>query len=221
MSLDVRAELVLFDLDGTLAHTAPDLIGALHLLREELGMAPIPDDAVAPAVREGGAAIVRAGLPELPERHALVLDRYLVLYREHIAVRTALFAGMPEVLDRIERAGIPWGIVTNKTSWLTEPLLEALALARRARVVVSGDTLPQRKPHPEPVLHACRVVGAAPAGTWFVGDDRRDVESGRAAGARTVVARYGYLPEGDDATSWGADHLIDSAHELNALLGLG
>jgi phosphoglycolate phosphatase len=99
--------------------------------------------------------------------------------------------------------------------------LEALALAGRARVVVSGDTLPQRKPHPEPVLHACRAVGATPAGTWFVGDDRRDVEAGRAAGARTVVARYGYLPAEDDATGWGADHLIDSAHELNALLGLG
>ena len=220
MTAAARAGLVLFDLDGTLAHTAPDLIGAAHALREELGCAKIADEQVAPAVRDGGAAIVRAALPELPERHDALLGRYLDLYRERIAVHTTLFPGIPETLDALAREGVPFGIVTNKTRWLTEPLLDALGLLARMCVVVSGDTLQQRKPDPEPVLHACRIAGVAPAGTWFVGDDRRDVQAGRAAGTRTVVARYGYLPPGDDASGWGATHVIDSAHELVALLGL-
>jgi phosphoglycolate phosphatase len=216
-----RADLVLFDLDGTLAHTAPDLIGAVQVLRAEHGLSPISDELVAPAVRDGGAAIVRAGLPELPELHAGLLPRYLDLYREHIAVRTELYPGVAEVLERIERAGMRFGVVTNKIARLTGPLLDALGLAHRAAVVVSGDTLPQRKPDPAPVLHACAAVHAHPARTWFVGDDRRDVEAGRAAGTRTVVTRYGYLPPGDDASAWGADHLIDRAIELVALLELG
>jgi phosphoglycolate phosphatase len=221
MSPGPRTELVLFDLDGTLAHTAPDLIGAVQVLRAELGLEPIAEDRVAPAVRDGGAAIVRAGLPERPELHATVLPRYLDLYAEHIAIRTTLYPGMDEVLGRIERAGMRFGVVTNKVARLTEPLLRTLGLLPRAAVVVSGDTLPQRKPDPEPVLHACAVARVRPANAWFVGDDRRDVDAGRAAGTRTVVSRYGYLPPGDDASGWGADYLIDHAIELVALLELG
>lgn len=214
------ADAVLFDLDGTLADTAPDLIAAANRLREQLGRAPVPELAVRNAVSKGGAAILRAAFADAPELAPTLLERYLGLYRERICERTRLFAGMDALLERIEAAGRPWGIVTNKPGWLTTPLLAAMGLDRRAGSVVSGDTLAQKKPAPEPVWHACRALGVAPARALMVGDDRRDVDAAHAAGATSVLVDWGYYGDDELPHAWGAQHRIARPAQLLPLLGL-
>ena len=214
------ADAVLFDLDGTLADTAPDLIAAANRLREQLGRAPVPEAAVRNAVSKGGAAILRAAFVDAPELAPSLLERYLAVYRERIHVHTRLFAGMEDVLARVEAAGRPWGIVTNKPGWLTTPLLAAMGLDRRAGAVVSGDTLAQRKPAPAPVRHACRTLGVAPARAQMVGDARRDIEAAHAAGAASVLVDWGYYGEDEAPGGWGAQHRIARPAQLLALLGL-
>ena len=145
---------------------------------------------------------------------------YLDRYAERLAEATVPFPGMLGVLDALETAGILWGVVTNKPGFLTEPLLEALGLAARCAVTVSGDTLPKRKPHPEPLLHAARSVGVEVAQTMYVGDAPRDIEAGRAAGTVTVAVTYGYHDEAQDPADWGADHLIGDPEQLLRLPGL-
>lgn len=214
------ADAVLFDLDGTLADTAPDLIAAANRLREELGLATVPEVAVRNAVSKGGTAILRVVFADAPERAATLLERYLALYRERICVRTRLFDGMEELLQRVEAGGRPWGIVTNKPGWLTTPLVAAMGLDRRAGAVVSGDTLAQRKPAPEPVLHACQALGVAPQRVLMVGDDRRDIEAAHAAGAASVLVDWGYYGADELPGEWGAQHRIARPRDLLPLLGL-
>lgn len=211
-------DAVLFDLDGTLLDTAPEFVAAIARLREELGFEPLPAAAIRAVVSQGGAAMLRAAFPDWSEADWALLDRFLALYRERIGEATVMFPGVADVLARLERVGTPWGIVTNKPRWLTDPLLEHLRLARRPRVLVCGDTLERRKPHPDPVLHACRVLDVAPARAVLVGDDARDVESALAAGAIAVVADWGYSDAGAEA--WGAPHRAADADALVDLLGL-
>lgn len=185
-------EAVLFDLDGTLAHTAPDLIDAANRTLAELGRPPAPAGRLQPMVSQGGAAILRAAMPDWDPADAAPLKRFLELYRERICDGTRLYADVPELLDRIEAAGKGWGIVTNKPGWLTTPLLEALGLAGRAGSVVSGDTLPTRKPDPAPVLHACRELSARARHAALVGDDARDLDAAVNAGVQPVLVDWGY-----------------------------
>lgn len=217
--MSVSPHAVLFDLDGTLVDSAPDLIGALQALCGELG-APAPDAAaVRTVVSAGGRAMLRRGLPGLEEaaieRH---LPRFLALYADRIAQETQPYAGVVELLDRLEENRIAWGIVTNKPGWLARPLVEQLGWARRCAALVSGDCLPTKKPDPEPVLHACAQAGVEAARTWFVGDDLRDIQAGRAAGARTFAAAWGYLDGGDPA-AWQADIVVATPPDLTRLLG--
>jgi phosphoglycolate phosphatase len=207
-------DAVLFDLDGTLADTAPDLIGALDVLRHELGLAPAEPARVRTQVSKGGAGILRAGLPEIPDAAQVLLDRYLAIYRTRVCGASALFAGVAETLARLDALGVPWGIVTNKAGWLTQPLLVGLALDTRAGCVISGDTLPVRKPDPAPVRHACAALGVEPARAALVGDDRRDVEAARRAGAGAIVAGWGYLDPDDAPRGWDADLRIEQPLEL-------
>jgi phosphoglycolate phosphatase len=220
MSFGQEADGVLFDLDGTLIDTAPDLVNALQRLREELGLPPVADRPVRLAVRDGAAAIVKAGLPEYPDMQGGLVDRYLALYATNVAELSELYYGMAELLNRLDSARIPWGIVTNKPTWLARPLLDAMRLRRRASVLVCGDTLPQRKPDPAPVLYACRVIKSKPRRTWVIGDDQRDIQAGLAAGAVTVLAAYGYLRGDDKPEQWGAQHRVGSVLELIQLLRL-
>lgn len=208
MSAAPRFDGVLFDLDGTLADSAPDLVAALATLCAELGE-PAPDaEAAGRVVSAGGRAILRKGLPAFDEaRIEAALPRYLDLYATRAHVSTYLYGGVAELLDALDAHGIPWGIVTNKAGWLAEPVVAHLGLAERSRVLVAGDTLVQRKPDPAPVLHACAQIGVDPRRIAFVGDDRRDVEAGRAAGARTFVVGWGYL-DGGDPRDWGADAIV-------------
>ena len=212
------ANAVLFDLDGTLVDTAPDLVDAVNRTRAALGLAPVPEAQVRPHVSRGGMAMLRAGIPEAGEPDQVLLKRFLHIYLEHIFVRSALFPGMDEVLDAIEARGMPWGIVTNKPGWLTTPLLEAMGLDKRTRCAISGDTLPVRKPDPDPVLLACSILGCSPASTLMVGDDLRDVQSANAAGAIAVIAEWGYLGVDEPHSTWGAPYSFASPEGLLALL---
>jgi phosphoglycolate phosphatase len=207
---------VLFDLDGTLADTAPDLGRALNSVLLETGREAMPIAAIRPAVSLGGGAMVQLafGIDADAPEFAALRGRFLEHYAAGVARESRLFPGTTALLDRLDELRYPWGIVTNKSGAFTTPLLEALGVARRAGCIVSGDTTPHAKPHPEPLLHACRLLGCGPGQAVYVGDARRDVEAGRSAGTATVVAAYGYIPANEDAADWGADALIDAPAEL-------
>jgi phosphoglycolate phosphatase len=210
-----RAAAIFLDLDGTLLDTAPDMIGALNRLRLEQDCAPLPFDAVREHVSHGAIRLISVGFPgAVDDEFERLRRRFLALYAERLADGTSLFPGLEAVLAHWESAGLPWGVVTNKPGWLTDPLLAQLGLAARACCVVSGDTLAERKPHPLPLLHAARMTGADPARCVYVGDAERDIVAGRAAGMRTVVAAYGYLGPGDDPAQWNPDGVVQHPAEL-------
>ena len=207
---------VLFDLDGTLADTAPDLATSLNILRREEGLEELPYGQIRAHVSNGSSALIRIGFdsderePDFERRRLRLLD----IYRQHLCVDTRLFPGMAAVLDELERRRCRWGIVTNKPGWLTEPLVAAMGLAGRAACIVSGDTVSRRKPHPEPLLHAAAMTGVMPGECVYIGDASRDVLAGHEAGMGTLVALYGYIVEGDDPRGWGADALIEMPEEV-------
>jgi len=206
---------LLLDLDGTLLDTAPDMGGALNRLRVEHGREPLPYASIRPVVSHGAARLVALGFPEAAgDAFEQLRLRFLEIYSQHLAEHTRLFPGIEEVLDDIEARGLPWGVVTNKPGWLTDPLLATLELDRRAACIVSGDTLPQRKPHPLPMLHAASLVRVPPERCVYVGDAERDIQAGRAAGMATVVAAYGYLSESDDPGSWQPTGIVSAPGEL-------
>ena len=202
-----RLEAVLFDLDGTLADTLPDLAGALDSVARETGAGTVDEARLRPLVSRGTREMLASVFAHEPDRARIdhARRRFLERYREGVAVRTRLFPGMDAVLDTIERRGARWGVVTNKYAWLTEPLLEALGLHRRAACVVSGDSAAHPKPHPAPLLLACERLSIAPGAAVYVGDSRSDVESGRAAGMATLSAGWGYFDPEDPPGGWGAD----------------
>jgi N-acetyl-D-muramate 6-phosphate phosphatase len=211
--LDVDA--VLFDLDGTLADTAGDLAGAVNRVRKDRGLVPVPVATVRRYASAGARGLLFAGMgvtPEDPEFPAL-RDAFLLHYETCLAETTRLFAGVGKLLDTLEARGLAWGIVTNKAARFTNPVVTALKLHPRAATIVSGDTTPHPKPHPEPLLHAARALEVPPARCVYVGDDLRDVQAGIAAGMPTLVARWGYLGTGEPHESWpatgGADRPLD------------
>ncbi|MCC6206697.1 MAG: phosphoglycolate phosphatase, partial [Gammaproteobacteria bacterium] len=206
----------LFDLDGTLVDTAPDLAATLNALRAEHGLVAMPFDVIRPHVSHGARAMVRVGfgIDEGDARFTALRERFLEIYRERLMQHSRLFDGMEEVLATLENRGVKWGVVTNKPAWLTEPLLKDLGLAPRAACVISGDSTRNRKPHPEPLLHASALVGVAPEQCLYIGDAQRDIEAGRAAGMKTLVALFGYLGQDDRPQEWDADGMIDSPLEI-------
>ncbi|GAB6042202.1 HAD family hydrolase [Endothiovibrio diazotrophicus] len=211
---------VLFDLDGTLADTAPDLVVALNTLRTEEGEPPLPFEAIRPHVSHGSQALLRFGfgLDDNDPRFPPLQQRLLDYYRAHVCDHTTLFPGMGELLEEIERRGLNWGVVTNKPARFTDPLMEALGLAGRAACIVSGDTTGRAKPHPEPMLHACRLAGSEAAQCLYLGDARRDIEAGENAGMTTLVALFGYLGEEDHPEQWNADGMIHTPLDTLAWL---
>lgn len=222
-----RIRTVLFDLDGTLLDTAPDLAYALNETLRAFGKEPLPYAIIRPVVSHGGIALIRLGFDLGPEDEGYQPRREFLLdtYRRNIARETRPFAGMDALLDTLERQGLNWGVVTNKPAWLTEPLLQELNLYERAAVVVSGDTLNERKPHPAPMLLACERAGSQAHECLYVGDAKRDIEAGHNAGMATLVALFGYIGDADDPHAWGADALVetpeDILHWLTAAGGIG
>lgn len=209
-------EAVLFDLDGTFADTAPDLGAALNRLRAELEQPPAAMTSLRPFVSQGVRGMLRAGLGMLPDHpdYAAFYQRFLVHYQQALCVETRLFPGIAPLIDELEARDIAWGIVTNKSQRFTVPLMAALGYARRADCIISGDSSTRAKPHARPMHLACALAGSAPERTWFVGDDLRDIQAGKAAGMRTVAAAYGYLGDSGPVAHWGADHAVDQASDI-------
>jgi len=208
--------LVLFDLDGTLADTAPDLAAAVNRMLVARGRTALPLASLRPLVSQGARGMIGRGFGKAPgdEGFEELRQEFFAEYESALCEGSALFPGMNAVLQTLEAAGTRWGIVTNKIARFTDPLVHALGLAQRAACVVSGDTTPHPKPHPAPLLHALQASARSAADAIYVGDDLRDVQAARAAGMRAVIAAYGYLGEGDPPHAWGADAIIDEPRDL-------
>jgi len=213
---------VLFDLDGTLIDSAPDLAGAANDLRVAHGLPALPFERFRPMVGSGARGMVGVAFELGPdnERFISLRDDFLRRYEQRMTRETRIFAAMLPVLEALEQRGHAWGIVTNKASRFTDPLVRSLGLHSRAAAVVAGDTTPHSKPHPAPLLEAAKRCGRAPSQCIYVGDDLRDMQAGRAAGMGTVAAAWGYLGVGEPIEAWGADNVIQTPPELLNLLAM-
>ena len=207
---------VLFDLDGTLIDTAPDMASALNALLLKHGKQALPYEPVRNIVSKGGSALVRLGFGEdiQEEKRLALLQQFLDIYSASLCNESKLFDGVEELLNLFDSRQMQWGVVTNKPGWLTVPLLKQLDLFDRAACVVSGDTLDKRKPDPEPLLFACNKIGCPAQQAVYVGDDERDIIAGKAAGMHTLVAKYGYIASNENPQAWGATGIIASVTEL-------
>lgn len=211
-----RITAVLFDLDGTLIDSAPDLAGAANDLRATHGLPAMPYATLRPMVGSGARGMLGAAFGVTPNdsRFADLCDAFLARYAQRLLLETVVFAAMAPVLDKLDAAGMRWGIVTNKAMRFAQPVVQGLGLAERAAVFIAGDTTPHAKPHPEPLLEAARRLALPPAACVYVGDDLRDVEAGRAAGMTTLAAAWGYLGQGETVSGWGADSILSSPGQL-------
>lgn len=211
---------VLFDMDGTLLDTAPDFIAVAQAMRQARGLSRIPDQQVRDVVSGGARAMVLSAfdVDPLSEEFETLRLEFLDRYQDHCAVESQLYDGMAQLLSEIEAADLLWGVVTNKPLRFAEPIMQKLGLSARSAVLVCPDHVSKSKPDPEPMLLACSQLGLEPSTTLFVGDDLRDIESGRAAGSRTAAVRYGYIHPHDNPDEWGADIVIDHPLELRAIL---
>ncbi len=215
-----KPQAVLFDLDGTLADTAPDLAFALNETLRHFGREPLAYEKIRPVVSHGGIALIKLGFGLQPDDAGFeqLRQHLLEVYRNNVCRETRLFPGMPEVLDALESAGVAWGIVTNKPGWLTDPLVAALGIDTRTPAVVSGDTCERRKPHPDPIHHACTLLNHPAESCWYVGDAGRDMQAGRAAGCLTIGATFGYIHPDDPVAAWDSDLDIADPLELVQLV---
>ena len=215
----MRFDAVLFDLDGTLADTAPDLAAALNRLRAEQGLEPLPLEDVRPFASAGARGLVHVGFDAKPgdSEYDALREAFLEFYREHTCVDTRLFPGIPELLAELARRDIPWGVVTNKATRFTDRVIEALKLAPAC--VVSGDTTPHLKPHPAPLLHAAGLLALPPAQCLYLGDDLRDIQGARAAGMRAIAVDWGYHhPASGGPGTWQAEAVISQPQDLIRML---
>lgn len=208
--------MLLFDLDGTLIDSAPDLAGAANDLRVRHGLPRLPHDTLRPMVGSGARGMVGVAFGVTPDDDAFAAlrDAFLVRYAERLLDQTQIFVAMVPVLDALDAAGLRWGIVTNKAMRFAAPLVDGLGLSARAAVIIAGDSTPHAKPHPAPLLEAARRIGVAAAGCVYIGDDHRDVVAGRAAGMATLAAAWGYLGQGEPVHAWGADGVLSSPADL-------
>jgi phosphoglycolate phosphatase len=211
---------VLFDLDGTFADTAPDLGRALNRVRSEEGLAPLAIETLRAHASSGARGLLKAGFGVTPESedYGALRERFLDSYEKELCVDTRLFEGIPGLLDAIEARGLRWGIVTNKAERYAKPLLRWLGYDGRAACIVGGDSTPHIKPHPASLLRAAELLSLGPSDCLYVGDDFRDIQAARAAGMRFVAAGWGYLGEGGDPETWGADAVLSRPHEILDLL---
>ena len=207
---------VLFDLDGTLIDTAPDLANALNFVLEQNQLSPLTYSSIRPFVSMGAKGLIEHGFgSELSaKQHEEIKSNLIGYYQKNIANESILFAGLDETLIYLEQNKIPWGIVTNKPEYLTIPLLTKMNLLTRSACVVCGDQVKNPKPHPESTYLACKQLGVLPEHTICIGDAQRDVQAGRLAGMQTIACAYGYIPETDNINDWGADNIVNNPLEL-------
>ena len=215
-----RFDSFLFDLDGTLLDTHQDMGNALNIILDHHGRPPLPLETIRPFVSKGGMVMICSAFKCKPESEQATALRHelLDIYLQAISRHTTLFPGMDSILEKIENSGRKWGIVTNKPGFLTEPLLRELQLDKRVGCVVSGDTLAEKKPHPAPLLYACKQINSSPDRAIYIGDDERDVQAGKRAGMTTLAAAWGYIVEQDDPNLWNADGVIQQPQEIAAWL---
>lgn len=213
---------VLFDLDGTFADTAPDLGAALNHVRSLHHLPPLPLEITRLQASHGSAGLLKLGFNVKPDEAEFpaLRNAFLAHYTANICVHTTLFPGMAKLINTLEQRGLPWGIVTNKPHRFTQPLMQALGYAKRAACLVSGDTCAHAKPHPEPLLYAAKYIGVAPQNCLYIGDDKRDIEAGRAAGMGTLIALFGYIDPHADLNAWHATASIATPLELIEYLNL-
>jgi N-acetyl-D-muramate 6-phosphate phosphatase len=211
-----RVDVVLFDLDGTLVDSAPDLAGAANDLRAAEGLEPLPFERLRPMVGTGARGMVGVAFNVRPgdARYDSLRQAFLMRYSQRILHSTRVFAEMETVLEVLDRRALRWGIVTNKALSLAQVIADGLALSGRAAVLIGGDSTPFSKPHPEPLLEAARRIGTDPARCVYVGDDARDIVAGRAAGMATLAAAWGYLGDGAPVHEWGAERVLERPNAL-------
>ena len=208
-------KLALFDLDGTLLDSAPDMLATVNRMRAARGQGPMPLAELRPHVSRGSRAMCAAAFPELDgEVPAELIREFLDTYECELGHHGAPFAGVPELLDALETAGSRWGIVTNKPEYLAKQVLPLLGWETRCAVLVGGDSLPERKPHPLPLRHSAQALGVDIADCVYVGDDERDIAAARAAGMPSIVALWGYRLPGEVPAGWGGDALVEVAANL-------
>ena len=222
MSLFTDVQAVLFDLDGTLIDSAPDLGAAADKMRTDRGLPSLPLSQYRPMAGAGARGMLGIAFGMTPEHPEFLAYReeFFVNYENAMTERTIIFDGVPGMIAALVQAGLPWGVVTNKSSRFTDPLTAAMPLFATASAIVSGDTTPHAKPHPEPLFEAARRLQVDPARCVYVGDDERDIVAGLAAGMGTVAATYGYLGARSDIAAWGADAVINNPLELLNFLDL-
>ena len=218
MLQDIRA--VLFDLDGTLIDSAPDLGAAADKMRIDRGLPSLPYELYRPLAGAGARGMLKVAFDMTPEHQDFMAMReeFFANYEAAMTVRTYVFDGVHDLIQALQAQSLAWGVVTNKMARFTDPLVQAMPLFESAAAIVSGDTTPHPKPHPEPLFEAARRLALPPEACLYVGDDERDIAAGRAAGMPTVAATYGYLGEKTDVSTWGADISIDSPNKLLQLL---
>ncbi len=210
---------VLFDLDGTFADTAPDLGYAINAMRAARGLNPVPLADTRKVTSLGARGLLGVGFNMGPDHadYPAMREEFLTIYENNLCRDSVLFPGMSRLIDTLENKGIVWGIVTNKAERFAKPLIEQLGYAARTACIIGGDTTGHLKPHPAPLLAACEIIRIEPASCHYVGDDRRDIEAGRAAGMRTVAVRFGYL-NGSNPDEWGADAVVSAPEEIEKLI---
>lgn len=217
-----KARSILFDLDGTLLDSAPDLVAALNAVLINHNQAALSVADARAYVSRGARGLLQRGfgLHEDAQEYPGYVAELLAHYRGALCEKSTLFEGMPELLDLFDQHNTIWGVVTNKVSNLTEPLLKQLDLFDRTHVLVCGDTLAEKKPSPRPLLYACGMSGMLPEETIYVGDDPRDIEAANAAGMISVAAAYGYFDASENPHQWGADAVIEQPQQLRELMTL-
>lgn len=208
---------MLFDLDGTLLDSAPDFVATLAIMAQRLGLPEASAQAIRAVVSKGSRAMLAAAFPQLPDaRREALVPEFLDTYQGLIGVHAQLFDGVAAMLDALDAAGCPWGIVTNKPEYLARLILPQQGWQQRCAVLVGGDTLAQKKPHPLPLLHAAQLIDVRPAQCVYVGDDLRDIQAAQAAGMPSVAALWGYRLDEEVPQQWGADRLHEAAAPLSA-----
>lgn len=219
MPLNSKTTL-LFDLDGTLVDTAPDLGYALNLQLARHGKPPLSMEVIRPIASHGSMGLLKLGFGITPQDAQFITmrDEYLDLYAEVFTSSPVLFDGVSKLLNYIESQGLSWGIVTNKPARFTGLMMESMNLHQRAGCIVSGDDAPRAKPYPDTLLLACQHMQVSPKQCLYIGDAARDIEAGNAAGMMTVVALWGYIAETDQPQTWGADYMINTPNELLELI---
>ena len=207
---------VFFDLDGTLADTAPDLVAATNKLLTARNLAPKQYEKLRPHASAGARGLIGSafGIDTNHPDFVSLRDEFFANYEKALLVKSILFDGVDHLLNQLDAANLPWGIVTNKSERFTKPLTEHMGLLQRAASTVSGDTTPHSKPHPEPILHAARMANIDPSQSVYVGDDIRDIIAGKAAGMKTIAAAYGYCGCEEPPEGWGADYLVRHPRDL-------